>query len=444
MPTSNPLSSNASDGWPMDRPVGRLTFKHALVVIDEDVLRSKHPLDTTLLARAKMLAQRVGCRLELFHVCYDDSLDQGLFKKDQGVSKEQLEAIDRDATRLGEIALELHRDSGIEVDHETRWDRPLADAIIRRAFEMEADLVMKTAGQSNYLIGLMTNTDWELIRQSPAHLWFVNEETTHLEHMITAVGSFTEEVFDRHDYDVGELSMLLSEKLQLDNSVVHTYLAPTNLASYSGYAPELSALTAAAEPPISRRDDLARSHGKAIRAWADYFHLEPERFRVVQGRPADVLPEMTEAINANLLVMGARNLNRLERLVKPVTAEPVLARACCDVVFLREDVSASDIPEPSRPPVYGIPRVDIDQAVVDPERTFQTPEKLVEQKDLSIAMRLRILRLWEHDVRRLMDEEDEGGPTGTSKAGLLSAIHSARQALDAERHSSPAPQPEFN
>ncbi len=415
------------------------SLTHILVVVEDDVLNADRPIETTLLSRARMLVACTGCTLELFHVCSEKSLDQSFFWEQDSVTRHQLDVLDRTATRLSELALELHDSAHTRVDHEARWDRPDADAIIRRAFETNASMVMKTMGNADYVVGLSTNTDWDLIRQSPANLWLVNENTPEIEHMITAVGYSTETAFDAHDYDVGTLSMQLSRQLNIDNSLLHTYFAPATLAARSA-TPTLFPVV-----PAEHKEALARQHRKAIEGWAAYFHLDPAQIRVSEGRPAERLPEMANAIDAGLIVLGARNMNRLERFFKPVTAEPVHARTDCDLVFVREQVPEERIPAAANPPVFGLPKVDLEQAVLDPARTFHTPENLAGQDALASATRVRLLKIWEQDVRQVMNEEDEGGPVQNSQADLLGAIRRVRRNLEArDRAVTPPAQPEFN
>jgi hypothetical protein len=144
-----------------------------------------------------------------------------------------------------------------------------------------------------------------------------------------------------------------------------------------------------------------------------------------------VLPEAAKSLNANLIVMAARNLSRWERLFQSVTAEPVLADAPCDVVFVKDSDGAM-VPVTDQRPIQGIPAYDMESAITEPGRTFGSPQTLANASDISIALRRRILQVWEQDVRAQQTEEDEGGPVKNTSAQTLSDIRRASASLAAE------------
>jgi nucleotide-binding universal stress UspA family protein len=203
-----------------------------------------------------------------------------------------------------------------------RFDgEPELQTIVRRAEQVGANLIMKSAPDSRYLTGLSTNLDWDLIRHSPAHVWFVGVKTTPPETVLAAVGSSSGPPFDALDYDVGEVVAQLKSHLELTSLVLHT-----------------------CQEGASERDP-------EIRAWADYFQLAPAEVRVLKGSAADELSATAEALNVDLIVMGARNLSRVERFISPVTAEPVVSNASCDVLIVRDTRAAGspDATEPAQP-----------------------------------------------------------------------------------------------
>jgi hypothetical protein len=208
------------------------------------------------------------------------------------------------------------------------------------------------------------------------------------------------------------------------------------------YAPDPAAISPAAEQ-ARRAEERSASieHGKAIRAFADYFHIDPKEIRLMQGRLSDVAPAAAREVDADLVVMGARNLSRFERFIKPVSAEPMLARAPCDLLIVRSDADAEP-PEAGQRPVAGVPAFDPEQAILDPERTFGSPLNLAERSDITIALRRRILEMWQLDVESEMTEEDEGGPVLRTRVEQLERIQQAREALRDEMP--PATQAEFS
>lgn len=431
----------------------RISFRRILVVLSPNALHSRDPGNSATLARAAQLAAATGAELQLFHVCQDAALEQGLFAADQAVRAERQLQADRDATRLAELALQMEETAGSKVSHDVRWDHPRTDAILRKIHDYQPDMVMKDMQGHYFFIGLLSNADWDLIRRSSAHLWFVREGVPRPSRLVTAVGSTSndEEIISAPDYAVFRVACLIADAFGAENLPVHAYQAP-QINAYWGYAPDIGMVNTGgvmADPLLKQfqedRRAVARKHGRQIRAFAEYFHLDPEVVHIESGHPGDVLPRAAGTAGANVIVMGARNLGRWERVLHPVTAEPVLAEAPCDVIFVKEKEGAS-MPIADEVPAYGVPVIDVEKAIVDPEGSFGSPAAVAGNRELSADLRRRILAAWEQDVRARMVEDDEGGPvTGAARnADVIEKINSARALLRAEGNNSGStgPQPE--
>ncbi len=419
----------------------------ALVVVDTDFCSQRRPAESSLIRRALRLAKQTGCELELFSVRDDASLTQRLFAADVDVARERKARADREATRIAEIAMQLELED-VVVRHETRVDHPRGDAILRKVAESKPDVVMKRAGDHSYVMGLTTNTDWDLIRRSPSHVWFVHDEYSEVDRIITAIGTVSgeDEVIDASDYDVFREAHLIAEAFSATHCPVHTYQVPQSLVAYASYTPDLGDMNYPAgdlPTPAEHRRDVARTHGRAIHAFAKYFHLDPRNVRLAEGHPADVLPELASTMTADLVVMGARNLSRWQRAVSPVAAESVLADATCDVLYVK-DRSATHAVAKRSAAAHGEPLIDVEQAIIDPAGSFSSPRAVAEADAISIALRIRILDAWEHDIRALLLAEGEGGSGGSvdidrmdeineARGPLVRALHRARQSRDSLR-----------
>lgn len=128
--------------------------------------------------------------------------------------------------------------------------------------------------------------------------------------------------------------------------------------------------------------------------------------------------------------MGARNLVRRQRLFNNVTAEPVLAAAPCDVLFVKSGEISNAVPQPEAPATPGEPLFDVERVIIDPAGSFKSPQAVVDAEGLSPAFRRRILSAWEQDINAEMMEESEGGSVQPVNADMLDAINSARDRLD--------------
>lgn len=429
------MKTNASDY----ESINDTKLDRVLVVISPDLVKPGAPKESPLIARAIALAKATGCELEFFHVSYDDSVTLATFVSETDLLREREKILDRDATLMSELIVGLKAE-GVSIQQDTRWDSPRTDAILRKIRESRPDLVMKQSRDADYIMGVTNNTDWDLIRQSPAHVWFVTEAgNDQIDCVVTALaggadGAADELRFSGVDYEAFRVANLIAGKFAARNFPVHAYQVPRGLNAYASYAPELGGPAYPQAGMISvdkARQEIASKHRRSIEAFARYFGLDPERVRLAEGHPSEVLPEAAKELSANLIVMAARNLSRWGRAFRSVTAEPVLADAPCDVLFVK-DASDVSIPTATEPPIQGIPSYDLDQAVMDPQRAFGSPQILVGKSEISTPMKKRILQLWEQDVRAQMTEENEGGPVRATKADVLDAINRARTILRKE------------
>ena len=217
---------------------------------------------------------------------------------------------------------------------------------------------------------------------------------------------------------------MIAEQFGAENTPVHAYQVPH---TYPTYAPEFSPSAPATGVVAASEDtrrEIAHKHGQLIEAFAQFFNLDRDRVQIAEGHPGDVLPEAAQSINADLIVMAARNLMRWERLMKSVTAEPVLAETPCDVLFVKDSEDAT-VPVADQYPIRGIPAFDLETAITNPEQTFGSPQNLANAVDISIGLKKRILQVWEQDVRAQQAEENEGGLVKKTNADFLSDISRA-------------------
>ena len=404
------------------------TLDRILVVVDPEPAQAGQTAERTVLDRAVELARETGARLELFHACHDPSLEMSLFASREDVNREKEHIANSAATQMADLAFSC-KTRGVEVDHEVRWDYPETDAILRKIDESKPDLVLKSSRGPNYFLGLADNADWELIRKSPCHLWLVRDGEKSIDTVVTAIGStlLDDEILTGADIETFEMGNAVAKAYGAKNIPVHSYQVP-RLPAYAGYEPAIHGI-APLGPQQEEWRQVAETHGQAVSDFAKRLGLRETDITVRQGHPAEVLPDIARSKNAGLIVLGARHLGRWERLFAAVTAEPVLSEAPCDVLFVKER-GGSEIPEAEERPRRGVPEVNVEMAITHPEEAFKTPEAVVHADQLSRDLRRRILDAWKFDIQAELDEEAEGGPVKSSKAGLLREIETARLALD--------------
>lgn len=406
-------------------------IRKVLVILDNEVTSPSMPKASALLRRAADLASKTGCELELFHNCYTSSLDNNLFAGDSELADLRRQITDRSATRLAELAAWLGKE-GIKVSHEARWDAPRTDALLRKAADSEADVVMKAAREHGYVLGITSNTDWELARRSPAHVWLVNDNTAEISRIVAAVGNRFAAVKDdsaSSDHDLLEAATAIGDACGADVHAVNAYVTP-NMTAFAGTVGAGVVPIEAIEQQRQRADEVVGRHRDALVTLAAKLGMPKDHVHLFEGDPAEVVPKATGELRADAIVMGASSIGRLERFLTPVTVEPVMSKAGCDIVILRER-ETGDIAEAKRTPVTGEPAYDLGKAITNPEATFDSPQEVANLTDVSVALRKRILQAWEYDLRAELAEENEGGPVREDvDMSALDAIFVAKELLN--------------
>lgn len=408
----------------------KATCTKILVILNTELIESSDPLDSALLKRAIAISTDTGCELELFHVAYDSGLEYQLFKSGDEFDRLRQERLDRDATRLAEIAARLVQ-RGISVEHEVRWDYPRADAILRKIAQSQPDFVMKRQQEHGFLLGITTNTDWELARRASANLWLVHDGTDRIDALVAAVGNTSGEP--------GQITSAIDRTLLTTAINVGKTCGARVLALNAYELPDVSNFVASAGgtmmPVQSSRDQeetrsrIVARHTERVTALTDDVGIGEQDVYLREGHPASVIPEVAEEVGAGLIVMGANSIGRLERIVRPVTVEPVMANAGCDILIVRDE-DVDDVSGVAKRTAKGVPRYDLEHAITHPDDTFESPQQVANLSGVSVDLRKRILQAWEYDIRAEMREENEGGPVREVDADALDQILAAKALLD--------------
>lgn len=414
--------------------IDELKLERILVLIDADQLESGKPTESMLVSRAVAFAKAVNAEVELFHVCHDLAFEQKLFFSDASVLSERANIADRYATRISELILGTDS-AGVSISCEVRWDSPEVDAILRRIAEYKPDIVMLRATSHDYLVGLVSHSEWELIRQSPVPTWFVSEDVADIDKIVAAIGTLSndENIISSADYEVFRVADAVAQAFRAESFPVHAFQVPPGISAYAAYGPMIgSAVSLApevAEEQAAASRRIAEEHGEQLRSFAEFFDIDPNRVKIAQGDAAQVITEAAESLSADAILMGARNLSRWQRATKHVTAEPVLAGSRCDVIFAnnRDNV---DVPKAEEYPIPGMPTLDLEAAITKPETVFESPAAIAKERGISPELRLHILDAWEQDVRAKMVMQDEGGAPKSVDCNILEQIQDAKKQAD--------------
>jgi universal stress protein E len=297
--------------------------KKILVVVDP---RSD---EQPAVERASWLAERLSASLELYICDYDPDIDAGRVATvwiDEPAREKLLSIL---GDKLEAIAAPL-RERGLEVSVDVSWDHPLDDGILRKIFTFQPWLVVKDTHHHNVLKRtILSNTDWELIRRTPAPLLLVKPgPIAEKPKIFAAVDPLHIHDKPAHlDHDIVDFAQMLADGTGGELHVLHTYIVPIELN-----VPDPSMINQITE-------DTEREHREAFTSFMERHDVTDDRTHLVRGPAHEKLPEVTAREGAEMIVMGAVSRRGLGKVFIGSTAERVLDRLSCDVLILKPGAS---------------------------------------------------------------------------------------------------------
>jgi universal stress protein E len=286
------------------------------------------------LQRGAWLAKHMDAELELLLCYYNEYLTDGRLGSYPSLENAQEDILKGLKKRLEDLAEPL-RKSGLVVNTTSNWDHPLYEGIVRHAIACDADIVFKdTHHHSALRRGLLTNTDWNLIRTCPVPLWLVKPQD------ISDKPIFIAAIDPLHEHD---------KPAALDDEILvtsKTLAEATNaeIRAFHSYDPRIAVATATANAyiPVSLPFDeiekqMHEQHEKRFNEVISFHGIDAEKSFLVAGVTHEELPEFSESIGADVVVMGAVSRNRWKRLFIGATAERTLEHLPCDLLIVKPD-----------------------------------------------------------------------------------------------------------
>lgn len=289
--------------------------------------------------RARQLALAGGCSVDLFVCGSAGAMADGLLFDNESAAQARNEFLKELRGWLESQAAPL-REDGASVRCHVEWHSPRYEAILSKARELRAQLIVKAARKHGKIDRLFFGaTDWELIRRAPQLLWLCKKTLDPFRRglrVLAAVDpSHPEEKkrgLDRKLVEVaGSLVSLFGGSLHL----FHAYrpgvmVAPIAAATHQG-----------AIPAMRLSGELAtelEKHRKAeLRKLSEPAGIPDDHVHLVAGSTSEALEELVTERAIDVVVAGAVSRGPLERLLIGSTAEAILDDVHCDVVVVKPD-----------------------------------------------------------------------------------------------------------
>ena len=289
--------------------------------------------------RVRQLAAATGASIDLF-LCYDtEPMADGVLFDDESVASARDVYVQELKDRV-EAEAEKLRQNGASVRYHVESHSPRYEAILAKAAEIDADLIVRAVRKrSSFERLLFAPADWELIRRAPQLLWLVKKTMDPLAsglRVLAAVDpSHPEEKTAGLDTKLVTIASGLTSLFGGSAHIFHAcqpgaMVAPIAAASHHGAVPALQLST-------ELTGELEKHRSMELSKLSEASGIPEDRVHLVAGTTRHALEELIEQLEIDVVVAGAVARGRLERLLIGNTAEAIPDDVPCDVVVVKPD-----------------------------------------------------------------------------------------------------------
>jgi len=269
------------------------------------------------LEKAARLAERSGLGLRLFCCDSDPRLVARLFLRPESLSAARADFLRGCRKWLAGQAEPLLR-RGLKVDIEAAWDAPLHAGIMREVALSRPLLVVKDMQWHAPLgRGLLTGTDWHLLRTCPVPLLLAKPRAwAEAPRVAAAVDpGHPADPESRLDHRIVRETGRLAAWLQAELRIVHACLSP-------GPSLELG------------EHGLRDAAAAAVGTVCEQHQVDRDCITLLEGAAVDVIPGFCEEQAVDVLGVGAASRSRMYEAVIGSTAEMLVDRIPSDLLVI--------------------------------------------------------------------------------------------------------------
>jgi universal stress protein E len=306
----------------------------------------KNPAARSLPAvnKAAQIAKGLRAQLTLFHDIATPLYAEALQGRGIDIPTMQREVQTSRREQLEKLAARV-RKHGIDVDVAADWDYPPAEAIVRKAQRIAADLVV---AENHHGSGkhparwLLAYTDWELLRTCPIPLLLVkNRKLYHHPRVLAAVDP---------SHALDKAAKLDRQILRAGAQLVHALHG--ELHALHVFHPPLAMMPTMPDGPLvdldAGHEELERIARRKLEKLVDGFDVKRSHCHVAQGRANETIPQVTKRERSAILAMGAVSRSGLKRFFIGNTAESVMDEVSADILVVKPVDFQSRVPRNGR------------------------------------------------------------------------------------------------
>lgn len=296
-------------------------IQRILVVIDgeEDYSSEGAELPVELQKAARLVTDKSSTEIYLFSVAYQKHLHHDSLSWDFDQSEKRKEYCELLAKNLGHLETKL-KSVGYQVSSESIWAYPRYEAIIAKANEIAADLIVQHARSYGKLeFHHLTNDSWQMVRHCPLPLLLVKNDPWHDKPALLAA---VDPMHSHHkplalDNSILEAALALQERLSGELHVVHGYAETAR--------------------PFAPAGVIETEHRKVLDELLSAYAIQPEQLHFLDETAISALQQETYKLKTDILVMGAISRSRLSEMLIGSTAEKVLDFLSTDVLIVKPE-----------------------------------------------------------------------------------------------------------
>jgi universal stress protein E len=296
------------------------------------------------LNKAAQIAKGLNAQLTLFHDIATPLYAEVLQGRGVDLASVQREVQTARREQLEKLAARI-RKHGIDVDVAADWDYPPAEAIIRKAQRISADLLVI---ENHHGTGrhparwLLAYTDWELLRLCPIPVLLVkNRRMYHRPRVLAAVDP-------GHAY--ARPSNLDRQILRAGAQLVHALRG--ELHALHVFHPPLAMMPTMPDGPLvdleTGHAELERVARRKVERLVDGFEVKRSHCHLVEGRPHEAIPATARRERSAIVAMGVVSRSGLKRFFIGNTAESVMDAVTADVLVVKPADFQSKVPRTGR------------------------------------------------------------------------------------------------
>jgi len=304
-----------------------MEYKNILVMVDPT--KQQQPS----LARAAYLARSYGAKISAFLCIYDLSYEMTSMLSQDERNAMQQGVMDQHSEWLKDLTSEY---DDLDITSHIAWHKRPFEAAIKYVQQKNIDLLVKSTHKHDKIKSVIfTPTDWHLLRKSPCDVLLVKEhEWPTNGNILTAVNAVSEDsdhinLNNKVMQHATDLAKVISAKVKVVNGYPGT---PVNIAIE---IPEFNAQ--------QYSDSVKRHHVDACVAIAQQYGLSDDDCFIEEGLAEDVIPAISKALDAELVVIGTIGRTGLSAAFIGNTAEHVIDRLHCDLLAVKPDGFTSPV-----------------------------------------------------------------------------------------------------